>query len=511
MDFTRVKQIWSGLDTRSQLTLVGGIVGVLVTFYLLYGYATKPSYTTLATGLQPAQTGQAEQTLASAGIAYHVGTGGTELDVPASQVSQARIALASKGVLNSGQNSFQAFNSTSFGTTDFQQQVQYQQALQQQIAQTVEQIQGVNSATVELVIPQDSLFATAQTKATAAVLVNGGSSLSASTIAGIAHLVSSSVKGLDTNDVSITDETGALLWPTSSSGAGGSSADTKLRAQSLYASQLSAEVNALLDSTLGPNKALARVQADLNVDQATQDQVTYAKKGVPLTQQTQSESLKSKGGGAALPAGTTSNTSTIGSYAAGSGANSSSNYKNTTSSTTFGIDKTIEHRVIAPGSVNKLDVALLVDSSVPAAQVASLRKSVASLVGLTPSRGDSMAVTRLTFAKTSTPKAGGGPLAMLGNPISLMKDVVLAIAAIVFLFIMRRALSRREKEDSVPEPTWLRELESGFSLSELEASKTIALPAAPIDRRDPVHEQIEEIANNSPEVIASQVSQWMKE
>jgi flagellar biosynthesis/type III secretory pathway M-ring protein FliF/YscJ len=99
---------------------------------------------------------------------------------------------------------------------------------------------------------------------------------------------------------------------------------------------------------------------------------------------------------------------------------------------------------------------------------------------------------------------------MLGNPISLMKDVVLAIAAIVFLFLMRRALSRREKEDSVPEPTWLRELESGFSLSELEASKTIALPAA-IDRRDPVHEQLEEIANNSPEVIASQVSQWMKE
>jgi flagellar M-ring protein FliF len=510
MDFSRIKQIWSGLDTRSQLTLVGGIVGVLVTFYLLYGYATKQSYTTLATGLQPAQTGQAEQTLASAGIAYRVGTGGTELDVPASQVSQARIALASKGVLNSGQNSFQAFNSSSFGTTDFQQQVQYQQALQQQIAQTVEQIQGVNSATVELVIPQDSLFATSQTKATAAVLVNGGSSLSASTIAGIAHLVSSSVKGLDTNDVSITDETGALLWPTAGAD-GGASPDAKLRAQSLYASQLSAEVNALLDSTLGPNKALARVQADLNVDQTTRDQVTYAKKGVPLTAQTQSESLKSQGGGAALPAGTTSNTGTIGSYASGSGANGSSNYKNTTSSTTYGIDKTIEHSVIAPGSVNKLDVALLVDSSVPAAQVASLQKSVASLVGLTPGRGDTMAVTRLTFAKTATPKAAAGPLSMLGNPISLMKDVVIGIAALVFLFLMRRALSRREKEDAVPEPTWLRELESGFSLSELEGSKTIALPAAPIDRRDPIHEQIEEIAHNSPEVIASQVSQWMKE
>jgi flagellar M-ring protein FliF len=511
VDFSRVKQIWSGLDTRSQLTLIGGIAGVLVTFYLLYGYATKQSYTTLATGLQPAQTGQAESTLASAGIAYRVGTGGTELDVPASQVSQARIALATKGILNAGQNSFQSFNSSSLGTTDFQQQVQYQQALQQQIAQTVEQIQGVNSATVELVIPQDSLFSDSQTKATAAVLVNGGSSLSSATIAGIAHLVSSSVKGLDPNDVSITDETGALLWPTSATGGGGTSADTKLRAQSLYASQLSAEVNALLDSTLGPNKALARVQADLNVDQTTLDTVTYAKKGVPLTQQTQSESLKSQGGGAALPAGATANTSTIGSYAGSSGTSGSSNYKNTTASTTFGIDKTIQHSVVAPGSVNKLDVALLVDTSVPAAQVASLKKSVASLVGLTPSRGDTMAVTRLPFAKTSTPKVGAGPLAMLGNPISLAKDVLFGLAALVFLFMMRRALSRREKEASVPEPTWLRELESGFSLNELGATQAMALPAAPIDRRDPVHEQIEEIANTSPEVIASQVSQWMKE
>lgn len=509
MDFSRVKQIWAGLDTRSQLTLAGGIVGVLVTFYLLFGYATKQSYTTLATGLQPAQTGNAEQALASAGVSYRVGTGGTELDVPSSQVSQARIALASKGVLNSSQSAFQAFNSSSLGTTDFQQQVQYQQALQQQIAGTIEQIQGVNSATVELVIPQDSLFADSQTKATAAVLVNGGSSLSSSTIAGIAHLVSSSVKGLDPNDVSITDETGALLWPNATAG-GSASADAKLRADSLYASQLSAEVNALLDSTLGPNKALARVQADLDVDQTTLDKVTYAKKGTPITQQTQTESLKSAGGGAAVPAGTTTNTSTIGSYASGSGSGNS-NYKNTTSSTTFGIDKTVEHSVVAPGTVNKLDVALLVDTSVPAAQVASLQKSVESLVGLTPSRGDTMAVTRIAFAKAATPKAAGGPLTMLGNPISLAKDAFFAIAAIVFLFLMRRALSRREKEASVPEPTWLRELESGFSLNELEAAKTVALPAAQIDRHDPIREQIEEIANNSPEVIASQVSQWMKE
>ena len=110
-------------------------------------------------------------------------------------------------------------------------------------------------------------------------------------------------------------------------------------------------MNALLTATLGPNKALAQVNADLNVDQTTLDKVTYAKKGTPLTEQTQTETLKSKGGGAAVPAGASTNTTTTGAnYAATTGANGNSNYNNKTSTTTYGVDKTIQHSVVAPGS-----------------------------------------------------------------------------------------------------------------------------------------------------------------
>jgi flagellar M-ring protein FliF len=511
MNIARLREGWSSLETRSQITLVGAILGVLVTFYFLYSMSGQQSYSTLSTGLDPAQTGQWEKTLASAGIAYKVATGGTEIDVPAGQMSQARIALAEKGVLDSGQSAFQAFNKTSLGTTDFQQQVQYQQALQAELAGTIEQIQGVNSATVALVLPQDTLFADQQAKASASVLVNGGGNLDAGTIRGMAHLVASSVKGLDAQDVTITDDTGALLWPTSDSG-GGVSATSKLQADNLYASQLSAQVNALLASTLGPNKALARVHADLNVDQTTVDKVTYAKKGVPLTQATQSETLKSKGGGAQLPAGAATNTQAQ-TYAATTGANGSSQYKNATATTTFGVNKTIQRSVVAPGSVNKLDVALVVDSSVPAAQVASLQKSVASLVGLTPARGDTIAVSRLPFAKQATATtAKSGPLAMLGNPLGVAKDVFVGLAALVFLFGMRRALKKREGETSVANPTWLRELEAGVTVAQLEAGTPLpALPAGVAERRNAVREQVEEIANNSPEAIASQVAAWMKE
>src|SRR5581483_10493665 len=512
MSLSRIRELWSGLDTRSQVTLVGGLVAVLATFYVLYGFASRQSFATLASGLDPAKTGQAEQARAAAGLSYRVAGGGTELDVPTGQLAQARVALAEKGVLDSSGDSFKVFDKASFGATDFQQQVQYQQALQQQVAGTIEQIQGVNRASVELVLPEDRLFADSSAKATAAVLVDGGSALPAATIQGIAHLVASSVKGLRADDVSIADETGALLWPPAGAGAGGEpGAASKLQADRLYASELSAQVNALLDSTLGPGKALARVHADLDADRSTIDRVTYAKKGVPLSQQTQTETLQSKGGGAVLPAGTKTNTSGA-SYAGTTGSNGSSQYRNTTETTTYGVDKTVEHSVVAPGNVRKLDVALVVDRSVPAGQVASLQRSVASLVGLTPKRGDTIAVSRIDFAKPPAPGSGGGPLAALGNPLSLAKDGVLALLAVGFLVAMRRALARREREASVPSPTWLRELEGGVTVAELEAGPSAPqLPPALAESRSALREQIEEIASTSPEAIAGQVAQWMKE
>lgn len=514
MDLARLREGWSSLETRSQITLVGAVLGVLLTFYFIYSYAGKQSYTAVASNLDPAQTGNAEKALASAGVGYKVAAGGTELDVPAGQLSEARIALASKGVLGSSpSSSFSAFSKSSLGTTDFQQQVQYQQALQDEIAQTIEQIQGVNSASVTLVLPQDTLFADQQSPASAAVLVNGGGNLDSGTIAGIARLVSSSVKGLDSKNVTITSDTGQLLWPTDDSG-GGVSASAKLRADNLYASQLAAQVNAMLAATLGPNKALAQVNADLDVDQTTLAKVTYAKKGTPLTEETQTETLKSKGGGAAVPAGATTNTTTTGAaYAATTGTNGNSNYDNKTATTTYGVDKTIQHSVVAPGTVNKINVALMIDSSVPAAQVASVQKSVESLVGYTQSRGDSIAVTRLAFAKQSAAAAAkSSPLSALGNPLSIAKDALGVIGALIFLFLMRRALKRREGDASVPSPTWLRELESSVTVAELEAGVGVPqLPPGVAERRNAVHAQVEEIAENQPEAIASQVAAWMKE
>ncbi|MFL5963053.1 MAG: flagellar basal-body MS-ring/collar protein FliF [Gaiellaceae bacterium] len=504
----RFKETWNGLETRGQVTLVGAALAVLVTMFLLYSFASRPSYTTLATGLDPAKTGQAQKALDAAGVAYTIANGGTEIDVRAGQESRARVALATKGVLSGGRVDFSIFDKQSLGATDFQQQVNYQRALEGEVATTIEAIQGVTAAQVQLVLPQESLFASSQQHATAAVLITGGSNLDGATVRGIAHLVASSVKGLDAQSVTITDETGSMLWP-QSGGDGGTGASTKLQADQLYAAQLSSQINTLLTTTLGSGKALARVNADLNVDKTSIDQVTYAKKGAPLTQQTDQEKLTSKGGGAAVPAGTSVNTPSP-SYPAVGSSNSQSNYTHQTAQTTYGLAKKVQHTEVAPGSVRRLDVALLVDRSVPAAQVAQLRRSVASVAGVVPARGDTLAVSRITFAKqTPATVAGSSPLGFLQNPLSLAKGGLAVLGSIVFLFLMRRTLKRREGEAVVAEPTWLRELEGTVPLRELEeAPATFALPPSELDG---FKTELEEIARRSPEALALQVNQWMKE
>lgn len=512
MSLAGLRETWDSLETRSQLALVGSVLGVVATLFLLYTFASRPSYSTLASNLDPAETGKAENALGAAGIAYQTENGGTQISVVTGQEASARVALAEKGVLNGSHVGFELFDKTNLGSTDFQQTVNYQRALEGEIATTIEQIQGVSSATVQLVLPDATLFADQQAKATAGVLVNGGSNLDEATIRGIAHLTAASVKNLDAQDVTITDETGALLSPTSSGGSG-LTAQGKLQADALYAAQLTSQVNALLTSTLGPGKAIARVHADLNVDQTTVDKVTYAKKGVPLTQQTGLESLKSKGAPAALPSGTSANTTP--SYAAGTaGQNSQSQYSHKTDLTTFGVNKTIQRSVVAPGTVNKLDLALVVDRSVPAAQVASLQKSVASMAGITPARGDTFAVSRVAFAKPPATTAAPSPIAgLMSNPLGLLRNVLIGLASIVFLFLMRKTIKRREGDPSVPEPTWLREIEgSSLTVAELESPEVqMALPSGEVLNRNKIRDQVEEIARNQPEAVASQVAAWMKE
>jgi len=504
----RAAELWRSLELRAQVALVASAVAVLATGYFLFSLASKPSYTVVASGLSASEGGDVANSLESAGIGYQLRDGGSTVAVQSSDATKARVRLAEDNLPNGGHDGFELFDSKSLGTTDFEQKVKYQRALEGEIARTVESVDGVRSAQVQLVLPKQSLFLDDGTNASAAVLLESGGMLDGAAVAGIARLVSSSVEGLKADDVTITDETGTLLWPSDTAGTGTSA--SRLQAEQQYSNAVSAQIDSMLASTLGPNKAFARVHADLDLDQQTIESVTYGKKGTRLSNTTDVETLDGKGGTAQTPA-TAGTTGNVGVAGATSTAGGSSKYSHRKGDTTFGVDKRVESKVVVPGAVERLSIALVVDKRVPAAEVASLQKSVAALAGVDRKRGDTISVARVAFGKPETvavPKPG--PLDELGGPLGVAKWVLLGLGALLFLFFVRRGLKRREGEALGLEPTWLREITESRPLAELEAGRG-DINLSTDARRQHVAEQVEEIVRRQPETVANQVTAWMRE
>jgi flagellar M-ring protein FliF len=293
------------MNTRQRIALGASVLGALVVAFLLFRMMAQPSYTTVASGLDPARTGQMTAALDSQGIGYELRNNGTALAVEKGKTDKAQVALAAKGLTGRSQPGFELLDKQKLGASSFQQQVAYQRALEGQIAQTIGQIDGVAGAQVQLTMPQDQLFADEQKPATAAVLLGGGAStLDGSAVRGIANLVASSVPNLKTADVTITDGTGQLLWP-QGDGADGAGGVSKPAAEARYAGALQTSLMAMLTRTLGPDKAQVQVNADLSVDQADKQQLIYANKGTPLKVTNDVETLKGAGspsGGTAAPA-----------------------------------------------------------------------------------------------------------------------------------------------------------------------------------------------------------------
>ncbi len=496
-------KLLQSMSMRQRVVLGGAALGVLVVAFLLFSIASKPSYTLVSSGLDPAQTGRMTTALDERGIAYEIRNNGTALAVEKSQTATAQIALSEAGLGGAnggGGEPWKQFDEQKLGSSSFQQQVAYQRALEAQIAQTIGGVQGVNGAQVQLTLPEDQLFADEAKPATAAVLLSGDSgSLESASVKGIANLVASSVEGLKTENVTIADGAGRMLWPAGENGGAGSI--SKAAAEARYASQLETSLNALLLRTLGPDKGQVRVNAQLNVDDTSIEELRY-ERGVPLERSTETEQLEGGAAAAGAAAGTTAN---VPGYAEGEGAGAGgdSNYESEKQTTKMAVGKTIRRTKVAPGEVERLDVALVVDDSVEAADVAALRGAVRSAAGIQPDRGDTFAVSQIAFAEPAQE-----PTSSLVPPegvVGYAKYALLALASLLFLFFVTRHLRRREDE-VLANPTWLRQLDAPTPIKDLEAEEQLSLTAGGQRRRP-----IDEVVQKEPERVATALRSWMNE
>jgi flagellar M-ring protein FliF len=505
-----VAQLASRLTTRGWLIVGGGAIAAILFFYIFLHMVSQPGYSTLESGLDPAQTGKMTSALSAKGVAYQLQNNGTALAVQSNQTAQARVALAGAGLLGNNQPGWELLNKPSLGESNFQQQVTYQRALQGQLESTINSVQGVSGAQVTLVLPssQNQIFGENQSASSASVLLSGTTALDPSSVRGIAQLVASAVPGLQLSKVTITDASGQLLWPNSSGGSSGSGTSVQTAEQS-YDQSTAASLDAMLAQTLGQGKAQVLVYANMNVDQTTKESLEYGKAGVPLQQTKSLETLTGNGSGAAatgtanLPAATQNG--------------GKSNYKRESTNSSLGVNKTVTHSTIAPGTVESQHVSVLLDHSVPASALPAIKEAVTNAAGIQAKRGDTISIGQVAFAKATT-----GTAAAAASPLGYAKYALLGIAAMVFLFLTTRSLRKREKE-AIEEPVWLRELDAPMRLAELEreaSTRPMEVTAGPgasngnsqrAGSGDEIRRQVEALADSDPDRVAQQLRSWMQE
>lgn len=452
----QVRGQWARLTAgqRRNVVLVGAaaLIAVLVGAGLA---ARGPAMATLYTNLD-LQDGAAIVTqLQQQKVPYRLAANGATILVPKSQVDNLRLQLASKGLPNHGSVGLSSVLSLPFGATNFTRQVAYQQALQGELEQTIDDIQGVSSSRVQIVLPQSSAFGGATPPASASVLLQlqPGVQLSANQVQGVVRLVAASVQNLSTNAVTVVDQNGDILWSqglapqasATAAGAGAGQAAQDLQVTQTFDQQLQQQLQMLLEQVFGPGNVVTHVQADLAFNQGTIDATTYipGKNGQGVVQKLQElrNSLSGGGAGGAL-AGTAANsfptyTSTSGTGAKTSGTGSSSLTED------FAINQKTTHTVVAPGSVSRLSVAVVVNGVLSAAQQKLVTQTVQAAVGYNAARQDQITVVGMPFNRSLVKnlQAQAGPTA-LGVPRRLVLEgagvAVALVAGLLLLLALRR-------------------------------------------------------------------------
>src|SRR5437870_4859053 len=274
-----LQRIWLGLG-RAQRIGLGVIAAALVGLLVIVSTVGKGSDSAVAfSGMSNDDMAAVVGKLKDSKIQYELADGGV-IRVPSGQVQEARLATAGLGLggkpaTGSG---FELFNQPSFGQTEFTQKVNYQRALENELARSIDQMDAVDSSRVHLVMPQQSLFASQQKDTTASVILKlkPGRHLDSAQSRSISNLVAGSVEGLKPQNLTIVDVNGNTLTPDDSATAGTGLTSKQLETQRGYESTTERNLQAMLDRVLGSGKATVRVAAVMNWDQTEQTSETFS-------------------------------------------------------------------------------------------------------------------------------------------------------------------------------------------------------------------------------------------
>jgi len=500
----KFKERWQALDQKRKIMAVLITLGMVVSLFLLIRLAVQPKYANLFTGLEPKDAGIIVEKLKSMNVPYRLTDEGKTVQVPESQVYEIRNELASSGVLAGGGIGFELFDESKFGQTDFEQQVGYQRALQEELRRTLVQLEGVEQARVHLVLPQKSVFVNSDqgtASASVALKLKPGAMLKPEQVQGICDLLVGSVEGLKPENVHIIDTAGNVLSDnlklSDPNVAASKVALEQYNAQREYEKELEKRIRQMLFQIIGENQAVVMVTADLDFSQRETTSNTYSNPdNLRISEHTIRESGTGSGYGGI--AGTGSNVTTMPTAEMGT-----SSYQSEESTINYQVNSQQQTVVEAPGRIRRLSASVVINDAGMPVDTQEIRNIVAAAIGYDMERGDQINVTNMAFDNSYQQKIEE-EMARLDEMAKAKERALIyglaALAGVLFIlllvFLVRRRRSRMEEEEVL--------------VDEFVPIKAMELEPTPEQIEEDKKKKLRELAKENIDEIAEIIKTWIR-
>ncbi|CAI1945553.1 Flagellar M-ring protein [Serratia fonticola] len=546
--------LWNRLRANPKIPLLIAASAAIAIVVALTLWAKSPDYRVLYSNLNDRDGGAIVTQLTQMNIPYRFTENGSALMIPAEKVHETRLRLAQQGLPKGGAVGFELLDQEKFGISQFSEQINYQRALEGELSRTIESLGPVQNARVHLALPKPSLFVREQKNPSASVTLTlqPGRTLDDGQINAVVYMVSSSVAGLPPGNVTVVDQAGRLL--TQSDGTGRDLNAAQLKYANEVENRYQHRIEAILAPIVGSANVRAQVTAQIDFSTREQTDEQYQpnqqpdKSAIRSRQLSQSEqnggqpiggvpgALSNQPSAAPTAPIETPKTTAAGNTNTPATANNANNSTRTGASgnvaqnsrrdetTNYEVDRTIRHTQHKAGAVERLSVAVVLNTlgtdkdgkplPMSKEQLAQVESLVREAMGYSSSRGDTLNVVNTQF--NDVEQTGGElPFWQSQSFIDQLFNAGRYLLVLLVAWILWRKLVRPQLQSR--------------QLAQQAAITAAKAPASrPAEVNKPSHEEqalhkksqqrvnaevqgqrIRELADKDPRVVALVIRQWM--
>ena len=545
------------LTNVQKVVLLVGVAAAVAITVAFVSWARAPDYKVLFSNVADRDGGAIISALQQINVPYRMSEGGGAILVPSDRVYESRLRLAQQGLPRGGSIGFELLENQRIGTSQFVEQVNFQRALEGELARTVQALGSVQGARVHLAIPRPSVFVRDQQKPSASVLVSlfPGRTLDPAQLAGITHLVASSVPELAPSAVTIVDQAGNLLTQSPNARESNAGLDAgQLKYLQAVEQNFVRRIEAILTPIVGPGNVRAQVTAELDFSTVEQTAETYKPNPSPeqaIRSQQTVETLGDNPRDASGVPGALSNqppgaaTAPLNAPAKGAAKGAANEppppgNSHREATTNYEIDKTITHTRAEVGAIRRLSAAVVVNhrrevkegksesTPLPEAEIAQLNNLVRQAIGFNEKRGDMVNLVNAAFNEAERIEVEGPTLVaevtqrLLGNMNTVLWTLAAIVAALViYLMVLRpvlRDLALAGERDLAAQEAYAQAMAAAAGGGKADGGGAAAEDSGP-GTAPPIRtggrgfeadlQAVKDLAKQEPQIVANVVKDWV--